>query len=221
MLPPINIKGDLRPLQRAFINLRARQVPFANALALTGLAKGVQSLETNEIVETFSSPTPFTQKSVGITPATKARPIATVFVKNIAQSYLTPYVVGGDRSLGHKRAMLVPVDQGTNQYGNLPRNTLKRLQGKRNIFIGSIKTKAGKRISGVWQRPGPVRAGKRRKGVVAPKGPIRLLIEFKDTTPAPKHFAFYERAQAYLKANAAREYDLAIRRALSTAKPGK
>lgn len=214
----VDVHADLKPLQRAFIGLRAKQAPFATALALTSLAKGVQTLEGEEIIETFKSPTPFTQKAFGITSATKSRPVATVFAKDVQAEYLAPYVDGGARSLGSKKAMLVPVDVGTNQYGNLPRNKLAQLKGKPGVFIGTVQTKAGKRIAGVWQRPRPVAAGKRRKGMTQSRQHLKLLIEFKDTTPAPSHLPFFEKANAYLRANAAREFDAAMRKALATAK---
>lgn len=204
----VSIKGDLKPLQRAFVALHAKQVPFASALALTGLAKGVQLAEAEQVVETFDSPTPFTQKAFAIVPAKKSDLVAIVFPKDIQSEYLEPYVDGGPRSLGTKQAMLVPVDQRTNQYGNLPRNTIARLMAKPSVFKGKIVTKSGRAISGIWQRPG----GK------AGKGHLKLLVAFDDTTPAPKHFPFYERAQAYIRANAAREFDNAMRKALATAR---
>jgi hypothetical protein len=207
----IGIKGNLKPLQKAFIALHAKQVPFASALALTSLAKGVEQAEDDLTVETFDSPTPFTQKAFAIVPATKSKPVAIVFPKDIQSEYLEPYVDGGPRSLGSKQAMLVPVDQRTNQYGNLPRNTIARLMAKPNVFKGKIVTKSGRQISGIWQRP----TAKGRKGG---KGHLKLLVAFDDTTPAPKHFPFYERAQAYIRANAAREFDNAMRRALATAR---
>ena len=55
------------------------------------------------------------------------------------------YVDGGTRFLGTKKGMLAPITSNIrlNAYGNLPRNKLKQLQGKPNIFIGPIKTKRG------------------------------------------------------------------------------
>lgn len=217
----ISIAADLRPLQKAFVALHAKQVPFASALALTTLAKGVQAAEADEVSETFATPTPFTQNAFAVAPATKGNLVAVVFPKDVQASYLAPYVHGGERSLGGKRGMLVPVDIGLNQYGNLTKGKLAGLKGKPNVFIGPITTKAGKTINGVWQRPTPTRAvaAKRGKAAVAkPAGHLKLLIQFADTTAAPKHLPFYERAQAYLRKNAATEFDRAMRRALATAR---
>lgn len=214
----LNIRGDLKPLQRAFVALGAKQAPYAISLALNALAKGVAAEEVVAIDETFKSPTPFTEKAYRIEVATKSKPIAVVAAKDIQAQYLEPYVVGGDRSLGTKRGMLVPRSVAVNQYGNLPRNKLKALQGKPNIYIGRIKTKSGRVISGVWQRPNKPSAGRRGKAAAQPTGGLKLLIQFEDTTPAPKHLPFQERAQAYLRKNASREFDIAMRRALATAR---
>jgi hypothetical protein len=207
----LNIKADLKPMQRAFAALGSKQVPFATAVALTSLAKGVQADEDAAIVETFDNPTPFTRKSFAIVPATKSKPVAVVFPKDIQEQYLEPYVLGGPRSLGSKKAMLVPISQRTNQYGNLPRTTVARLMAKPGVFKGSIVTKSGKRVSGIWQRP------MSRGGTV--KGGLKLLIEFKDTTAAPKHLDFFGRANHYLRANAPREFASAMRKALANARP--
>jgi hypothetical protein len=201
----IDIRGSLRPLQRTFIALGAKQVPFATSLALNALAKGVAADEAKLIDETFKSPTPFTEAAYRIEVATKSKPVARVAAKDIQAQYLKPYVVGGDRYLGTKRGMLAPRGVNLNQYGNLTKGKLQSLKGKKGVFIGTRKTRSGKVINGVWQRP-------------TSKGPLKLLIQFEDTTPAPKRLPFAERAQAYIRANAANEFDIALRRALATAR---
>jgi hypothetical protein len=213
----IDIRADLKPLQRAFIALSARQVPFANSLALNALAKGVASVERNEVDKTFKSPTPFTENAYRIEVATKSKPVARVAAKDIQATYLEPYVIGGNRSLGTKRGMLAPRAVSLNQYGNLTKGKLASLKGKPGVFIGKVTTRGGKVINGVWQRP--VRGVRRdgTKGTKARTG-LKLLIQFEDTTPVPKRLNFFGRATAYLKANAAREYQIAMQRALATAR---
>lgn len=211
----VNIKGDLKGLQRAFINLQAKQVPFATSLALNNLAKGVVLEERALIHQTFDTPTPFTENAYRIEVATKSRPIAIVAAKDIQAQYLEPYVDGGMRYLGGKKGMLAPRNIALNQYGNLPRNKLRSLQGKPNVFIGRVHTKSGKVINGVWQRAA---AGRTPGGAAKARTPLKLLIRFEDATPASKHLDFYGRAQAYLRKNAAREFGAAMKRALATAR---
>lgn len=212
----VDIRADLKPLQRAFIALGAKQVPFANALALTTLAKGVAAQESDEVRKTFDTPTPFTQIAFRIESATKARPIARIAAKDIQAQYLEPYVDGGPRFLGTKRGMLAPRGVQLNQYGNLTKGKLASLKGKPGVFIGSITTRGGKVINGVWQRSRPAKGA--RRGAAQPKGALKLLIQFEDTTPTTKKLDFYGRAQAYLKANAAKVYDQALQRAFATAR---
>ncbi|MBN9143742.1 MULTISPECIES: hypothetical protein [unclassified Novosphingobium] len=234
----IDFRADLSGMQRALFALRADEVPFASALALTSLARGVADLEREEVKETFENPTPFTQNAWRVTAATKRMPIAYVRAKDIQAQYLEPYVDGGDRWLGKKRAMLAPRQATLNQYGNLPRNALKRYQGRKDVFVGKIKfKKSGEIVSGVWQRGVgagkglEVKRGKRSKGggeygtkgnnqslIGGVRTTLKLLVQFEGTSEAPKHLEFYETARAYVRANAKREFDAAFRKALATKK---
>jgi hypothetical protein len=219
----IDIRPDLKGLQRAFVNLRAKQAPFATALALNNLAKGIVQQERDELSSDFKKHTPFTDNAFRIEVATKNKPIAVVAAKDIQASYLEPYVFGGDRSLGTKKGMLSPITQNLqlNQYGNIPRGKLQSLKGKPGVFIGPVKTKAGI-INGVWrQRPSlnTGRRGTRGMAGIDRGGKLDLLIKFTNTSPVPHRFNFFGRARSYIKANAAREFDAAMRRAFATAKP--
>ncbi|MDR6850376.1 hypothetical protein [Sphingomonas sp. BE137] len=130
-----------------------------------------------------------------------------------------PYVIGGVRSLGTKRGMLAPRDVSLNQYGNLTKGKLASLKGKPGVFIGAVTTRSGKVVNGVWQRKGAAKAGKRARSGSKPQGgALKLLIQFEDTTPVKKHFDFFGHANAYLKANAASEFDAALKRAFATAR---
>lgn len=214
----ISIKAELKPLHRAMIALGAKQVPFAMSLALNDLATGVVAIESKAIADTFDTPTPFTQNAIRTVRATKARAVATVAIKDIQAEYLEPYVAGGNRSLGKKRGMLAPRSIGLNQYGNLPKSKLASLRSKPNVYIGPIKTKSGRVINGVWQRP--TKAKRPKGGKIAgaqPRQSLKLLIQFEDTTPVRKRLLFEKLARTYIQRNAALAFDAALRRALATA----
>ncbi|MDR6850346.1 hypothetical protein [Sphingomonas sp. BE137] len=83
----VDIRGDLKPLQRAFVAMGAKQLPFATSLALNNLAKGVAAQERDEVDRIFDTPTPFTENAFRIEVATKANPIARVAAKDIQASY--------------------------------------------------------------------------------------------------------------------------------------
>lgn len=213
----VNIRGNLAPVHRALIDLRAKQVPFATSLALNFLARGVAADERELIGQTFESPTPFTRNAYRVEVATKSRPIAVVAAKDIQAQYLSPYVRGGARFLGTKKAMLAPRAVSLNRYGNLTRGKLQALKGKPNVFIGPVKTRSGRIINGVWQRPAN---GQRRDGTRGTKGKtgLRLLIQFEDTTPAPKRLPFEQRARAYIDRHARAAFEDALRMAIATAR---
>jgi hypothetical protein len=206
-----NVKGNIAPVHKAIIALGAKQVPFANSLALNTLAKGVTADEVALIDRTFETPTPFTEKAYRIEVATKSKPIAVVAAKDIQASYLEPYVMGGERSLGGKRGMIAPRNVSLNQYGNLTKGKLATLRGKPNVFIGAIKTRSGRTINGVWQRP---TSGKRKASAA---GGLKLLIQFEDTTPVKKRLPFEQRARRYLDRHTRAAFDDAFRRAFATA----
>lgn len=220
------IRVDLRPAITALGDLSARQVPFASALALTTLAQGVQDAETVEELKTFDSPTPFTQRAFAKTPATKRNLVATVFIKDVQAQYLAPYVLGGPRFLGTKKGMLAPRGVGLNKYGNLTKGKLASLKAKPNVFIGPVTFKNGTTINGVWQR-GATPRGKRTKGdgeygtkgkhhvVAGNRTTLKLLIQFEDTTEAPKHFDFYGAARAYVAKHGQRVFNEALAKALA------
>lgn len=216
----IDIRGDIAGLRKGLSEFQQRQVPFATALALTRLAQGVVGVEQGEIDKTFDTPTPFTRNSITMRPATKRNLEALVYPREIAASYLTPYVIGGARSLGGKRGMIVPRAAGVNQYGNLTRNKLATLKGKPNVFVGTVRFKGGGHsISGVWQRGSarPGAKGAKGKAKSARGGPLKLLIQFEDTSEVPRRLPFNEAARRYLSANTKREFDRALREALRTA----
>ncbi|HEX7694336.1 MAG TPA: hypothetical protein VF409_07590 [Sphingomonas sp.] len=226
----LSIQGDIRAVRRGLSDFQAKQLPFATSLALNELAKGVRDVESEQIGETFDTPTPFTRNAYRIEVATKSRPIAIVLAKDIQAQYLLPYVVGGPRYLGTKRGMLAPRAVGLNQYGNLTRNKLANLKAKPNVFIGPITFRNGRTVNGVWQR-GATPRGTRTKGggeygtkgkntnlVGGVRTTLKLLIQFEDTTPAPKRLPFERRARAYLDRNARPVVETALSRAIATSR---
>jgi len=229
LLVGLSIQGNIASVKRGLSNFQARQVPFATSLALNELAKGVAAVERGLIDETFDSPTPFTENAYRIEVATRSRPIAIVRSKDIQSGYLMPYVVGGPRSLGTKRGMLVPRAVGVNKYHNLTRGKLASLKAKPNVFIGPVTFKNGRTVNGVWQRSNHGPGERRRQAGYGTKGrsvdkiggartTLKLLIQFEDTTPAPKRLPFEARARQYLDRNARAVFEAALQRAIATSR---
>ncbi|WP_250865657.1 hypothetical protein [Caballeronia sp. INSB1] len=222
----ISVQSDLDALTRKLNDFERKQLPFATALALTAVAKSVQAVEKGAIRQVFDRPTPFTVNSVGVKAARKNNLEAVVFVKDIAAAYLAPYEFGGTHKLiGSGKTWLNPKDRALlNQYGNLSKSTLKRLEGRPDIFVGSIKTNSGESIGGVWQRPTDVKAVKTagKRGValrgVNKSGHLKLLVRFGDAMPVRQHLNFEMRARVVINAGFRREFAAAFAQALATAR---
>jgi hypothetical protein len=229
----LSIRAELKGLTKSLGAFAYRQLPFAQAQAVNALASRVQKGETENLKKQFPSLTPFTAKAVGVNRATKADPTAVVFVRPVAAQYLKPYENKGTHFLGGKKALLVPIDQATNQYGNLPRGTLARLIGRSDVFVGPVKTKAGV-INGVWQRPYlreldaskgysvKLRKKIRGQGMQArganTTGKLRLLIRFKDSPVVKQSLGFGTHARRTVVTYWRVDFDAAMAKAVATAR---
>lgn len=147
-------------------------------------------------------------------------------MKDIAAAYLAPFEFGGPHKLiGAGKTWLNPKDRGLlNQYGNLSKTALDRLKSRPDIFVGTIHTRSGEQIGGVWQRPAPTKVvqtpGKRTAKVRGANktGHLKLLVRFGDAQPVKQHLEFGSRAEAVVKANAGAEFAKALAKAMATAK---
>jgi len=119
----ISVRTNILDFQKKLGAFAYKQLPYAEMLAITELAKMVQTAERNNMVSILDRPTPFTQASVKVKAAKKTDPTAIVWVQDIAAEYLEPYQFGGKNKLNSK-ALLKPVGEAVNEFGNLPRMTL-------------------------------------------------------------------------------------------------
>ncbi len=188
---------------------------------MTALAKLAGDAETAAIPLVFENPTPFTLNSVAVQAARKDMPIARVFIRDKAAQYLAPYEFGGVQYLGGKPADLVPVAAATNQYGNLPRNTIRKYLNRPDVFLGPVKTAHGE-VYGLWQRPTPEAPQKKRRSKQAQlantTGKLKLLVAFHAPVQTKKRLEFGSRAQAVVSANFNRVFGAELARAIASAK---
>lgn len=126
----IKITHDLDK-QRQQIGAYGKQVPYATAVALTRTAKLVEKDEVHEIRDVFDRPTPYTQKSVFVIPATKNKLVAEVELKNEAteavapSKFLRPQIFGGLRSLKRFEVALRNAGVLPNGYVTVPGSAAK------------------------------------------------------------------------------------------------
>lgn len=151
---------DVAPVARMLDKARD-QVPFAVALGLTRLAQAIQKTEKDTIKQVFDRPTPFTQNSPVIRPATKDNPVAKVFIRDEAtkgtppSKYLQPQVFGGPRPqkrsevaisrVAGQNVYVVPATGKLNQYGNIQAGEIQKVLASLGVSEYAQKAIAKKR----------------------------------------------------------------------------
>lgn len=203
----ISVRSDIRGVARALDDFARKQLPFATAQAINATAQAVKLAEQENMRKVLDAPTPFTVNSVAIKRATKSNPVALVYVKPVAAAYLLPYEIGGTNKL-NSQALLKPIGAKVNQYGNLPRNLVKRLTGKPNVFVGKVQTKGGL-VDGVWQRSKQTRG--KRAG-------LKLMVKFEDAHQATQRLDFRGVGKRTVAATFRAELDKAMAKALASAR---
>jgi hypothetical protein len=160
----INITANTDAV-RAAIGQYGNQARFAAAVALTRTGQDVKKAQGDEIRRVFSNPTPFTQRAVFLSKATKNKLQAVVWLKDGYSDkphYLSPQILGGERPLkrfeyrlvktGYMRATerLVPTKYApTNSYGNIGRGAVTRIlsQLKTAVVSGDFSNASDSRVS--------------------------------------------------------------------------
>src|SRR5690348_6496059 len=118
----IDVRANVRAVEKQLSGLALKQFPFAVSRALTELAADVQKAEKDALPKVFDRPTPFTVNSIRIIPARKGQWWSEVFVQDIAAEYLQPYETHSlHKLIGRGVTWFNPKDKSLlNQYGNLP-----------------------------------------------------------------------------------------------------
>ena len=142
----MRIDHNMRAFERALSDAARKQLPFAVSLALNEVAGAIKSNTVSRLHKDLDRPTPFTQRGVFISRASKRKLSAVVGFKDIQARYLRIQETGGVRR-PKARAIVVPVAQRLNKYGNMPRNTIKRALARPDTFSGKVGN-----TPGVFQR---------------------------------------------------------------------
>lgn len=210
----ISIASDVKDQVRRVAAEHKKQVAFAMAKTVNELAKIAQAEEKKGLTSFFDNPTPFTLNSVAIRYAKKGNPTATIYIRPLAARYIAPYEYGGKQFLGNKPADLVPITINANQYGNLPRNTLKRYLNRKDVFLGKVGS-----VYGLWQRP-TAHKGRRTKGgkLANNTGKVRLLVAFIEPVNTNKRLNFGSRAKIIVSRNVKQVFDRQLASAIASAR---
>lgn len=203
---------DYARLERALGAFGQKQLPYAGALALTRTAQAAAAEMTRALLSIFDkkgSPTPFTLRAIGITPARKSNLTAAIFVKRQQARYLGIEETGGVRLRAPGAPVLTPVDVAKNAYGNIPRGLIRRLAAEPDrYFLAKIHG-----VYGLWERI--TRPGARHV-LRTPRG-VRLLVAFRPEAHYRPKFGFDERVRRSVEQSLMPNLQAAVSEALATA----
>ena len=178
----LDIRADFDRAERLVSDLARNQLPFAMAMALNDTAEAVKDIEETELPLALDRPTPFTQKAFYVRRASKTRLTARVGSKRIQNEYLLRQAVGGSRS-PKGSALVVPVRQRLNKYGNMPRRALARAKARGDVFVASRRGGNARHLPpGIYQR---------QRGR---SGGLKLLVAFEPRAFYKPRFQFHARA---------------------------
>lgn len=210
----ISIASDVRQQIRRVREEHKKQLAFALVRTVNDLAKIAQAEEKKGLASFFDNPTPFTLNSIAIKYAKKGDPTAVIYIRPLAARYIEPYEYGGKQFLGSKPADLVPISVTANQYGNLPRNTIKKYLNRKDVFLGKVGA-----VYGLWQRP-TVQKGRGGKGAKLSNntGKLRLLVAFSEPVTTRKRLNFGARANAVVTRNIKSVFERHLAAAIASAR---
>ncbi len=200
--------AHLQDLRNTLRGIR-KQIPFATTQALTSVARLIEQGEKKGLQRQLWNPTPFTVNSVRSTAARKTNLTAKVFVMDTAASYLDPFEFGGLHKL-NSNTLLNPKNVRLNKFGNLSRNKMAQLKARPDVFIGTVTTRDGQKVNGVWQRKKALKGKKGKKRLKrSPNGtrrerqkqrPPKLLIRFGNALEVKEHLNYFDRANKMAEA---------------------
>jgi hypothetical protein len=218
---PIRITWDDSVLKRKLSDAEKKALPYAMAGALSKTAREIKDTIQRTMPEVFDRPTPFTVNSLYVSPATKDKLSADVFIKDFAAKgtpavkYLFAEVYGGARRAKRsERALsaagLLPGGMLTvaskyaklDQYGNIPASVYTRIlsQLKASSDPYQNQTAASKKRR---RKKGPEyfalrqERGKLRPGIYerTAEGGVRPVLLFVPSASYTKRLPFTDIAQ--------------------------
>lgn len=214
----LTMSVDTRAIERRLNSLATSQLPFAVALGINDVAGQIRDAEQSGLERDLDRPAPFTKRGLTVSRATKRKPVGVVGFKRVQAEYLALQATGGTRR-AKRRAVVVPVNQRLNKYGNMPKGALKRALAKPDVFSGTVKG-----VAGVWQRP---KRGKRRTkhgaqmgrtGTVGKRKGLKLLAAYESSVKYSPRLKFVPRARKLATREIGPAIAKGLRQAVSTAR---
>lgn len=202
-----SMEWNAKAWERELSDVANRQLPFAMMLTINDALGDIEANTIKALDRKFDNPTPFTKKGVYVKRATKRRLIGEVGFKPIQAKYLGLNITGGVR-LPKRNAIIMPVAQRVNKYGNLPRGSVKRAGARKDTFKASRNDPRTRHL-----KPGIYKRGKGKA-----RSTPSMLVSFKDRAAYRKRYDFAGGATKAADNVLPRHFVKNLRRALATAR---
>lgn len=208
----ISIKSNVREVARRLDRIQKKQLPFAISVALNKTAEFTATNLNNDTRRYFENPTPFTQRAFGFKKSNKRNLTARVFARRTQNEYLQYQVFGGiKRPQG--RALVLPENIRLNRYGNIPRNSIKRLLARRDTFSGVVRG-----VAGIWQRGHYTRSGRFSSSSKSRGSSLRLLVAYEPSATYVPRYPYSRLTRTYVDKAIEPFFDAALKQARRTAR---
>ena len=236
----VSIRSDIDSIINTLNEAQKKQVPFAIAKTLTGLAQKIKAAEVQEMEKVFDRPTRFTLNSLFLKAATKVKPLAIVGLKEYAMKgtpatkYLAPQIAGGERRLKgfevllNRRGILpdgyytVPAKRARlDRHGNISKGLLNQILSysrAQRDNAQNTKLSTGRRSTKARFIVLDEKGGK-PGGIWAITSDSRIypVLIFVKSTRYAKRFDFLRTAEVIYKKNAVKDFERALTHAMTTA----
>jgi hypothetical protein len=212
----IDIRTNVKEIEKKLSALAYKQVPFATVLALTALARDVKIAERHQFDAVLNNPRAFTLNSLVAVSARKDALMARVFVKDAQAKYLAPEDEQSEQVLGKGKRIRTPVDVATDTSGDIPKGRIKALLSRPDTFLGTVRG-----VNGIWQRPSKPKQGKRAGKATAlanTTGHLRLLIAFTRPVRVKTRLEFRQVAERTVASQFNRRFGAALAYAVRSAR---
>lgn len=182
-----------------------RQLPFATALALTRTVQDAQAEVRRELPSRFTLRNDWVAKGIRIERATKQTLEASIFS---VDDFMILQEKGGTKT-PQGRSLAVPLDARTNKRGIITAaNRPTALRSKPGVFRATIRG-----LDGLWQR---VKLSKKRRTLG--ERTLKLLYVFKPSVPIKARFGFLDTVRKIVTQRFPRQFELALKQAIRTAR---
>jgi hypothetical protein len=203
------IKNNIDQVIKGLSRIQRKQVPFATSVAINDTAFGLQKEIKRQMPIKLDRPTPWTVSGVLVRKSKKTDLEAFVYMAGARglpkesadrNQYIKYQVNGGTR---HPKKSKIPVPSNNlklNKYGNMPRNKIKSLIARKDVFVGNVKG-----IDGIWQR------NSKDNG-------IKLMVGFENNADYRPRLPFNRIGQGYTASKFTPNFQRALARALASAR---